>query len=58
MLRKLIVNADDFGMSERVNHAICDAIAREKITSVTILANAPFLAEALKTIRHFPQEYP
>jgi glycosyltransferase involved in cell wall biosynthesis/predicted glycoside hydrolase/deacetylase ChbG (UPF0249 family) len=52
---KVIVNADDFGISERVNDAICDAIGRGKVTSVTILANAPHLDEALNRIPHFPQ---
>jgi predicted glycoside hydrolase/deacetylase ChbG (UPF0249 family)/glycosyltransferase involved in cell wall biosynthesis len=52
---QVIINADDFGMNERVNDAICDAISQGKITSVTILANAPCLDEALKNIPHFPQ---
>lgn len=52
---QVIVNADDFGMSEGVNHAICGALSQGKITSVTILANSACLDEALKSIRHFPQ---
>ena len=52
---RVIINADDFGMNDRVNHAICDAMSHGKIASVTILANAPYLNEALKSIRHFPQ---
>jgi len=53
--RRIIINADDFGMSDRVNHAICDTMLRDKITSVTILANAPHISEALKEIPNFPE---
>jgi predicted glycoside hydrolase/deacetylase ChbG (UPF0249 family)/glycosyltransferase involved in cell wall biosynthesis len=51
--RRIIINADDFGMSEHVNHAICDAMLKRKITSVTILANAPFIEQALRQVRYF-----
>ena len=44
--RYLIVNADDFGMSESTNEAIIELFEGEKIGSAGILAPAPFAAEA------------
>jgi len=46
--RYLIVNADDFGMSESTNEAIRQLFEGEKITSTGILAPAPFAPEAAK----------
>lgn len=44
--RYLIVNADDFGMSESANGAIVELFEGEKIGSAGILAPAPFAGEA------------
>lgn len=44
--RYLIINADDFGMSESANAAIGELFEGEKITSAGILAPAPFAAQA------------
>ena len=44
--RYLIVNADDFGMSESTNGAIVELFEGEKIGSAGILAPAPFAGEA------------
>ena len=52
---KIIINADDFGMSLNVNDAILDLLAREKISSSTILANGPFVEQACAQIHRFPQ---
>ena len=44
--RYLIVNADDFGMSESTNEAIIELFEGEKIGSAGILAPAPLAGEA------------
>ena len=44
---RVIINADDFGYSKQVNEAIENAIIAEKISSTTIMANAPFFEEAV-----------
>lgn len=46
--RYLIINADDFGMSESANEAIRQLFEGEKITSAGILAPAPFAPQAAK----------
>jgi predicted glycoside hydrolase/deacetylase ChbG (UPF0249 family) len=51
---RVIVNADDLGMNREVNDAIFDLMARGRISSATVLANAPEVAEAAARIRHFP----
>lgn len=48
MKRYLIINADDFGMSESTNEAIRQLFDAEKITSAGILAPAPFASDAAK----------
>jgi predicted glycoside hydrolase/deacetylase ChbG (UPF0249 family) len=52
---KVIINADDFGMNEKVNGAIVDLLTRQKITSSTLLANAPFIQQACAESQRFPQ---
>ena len=44
--RFLIINADDFGISESSNAAIAELFDGEKITSAGILTPAPFAGEA------------
>lgn len=45
-MRRLIINADDFGLTSGVNRAIREAGSRGAITSATMMANAPAFAEA------------
>jgi len=45
-LRKIIVNADDFGMSAEVNRAIIEAFKEKAISSATLMANMPGFEEA------------
>lgn len=42
----IIVNADDLGISQEVNDATFDLIAKGRISSATIIANAPATREA------------
>ena len=44
--RRLIVNADDFGLSEGVNRGIIEAHERGIVTSASLMVRSPFAAEA------------
>lgn len=46
-LRRLVVNADDFGLSPGVNAGVVEAHRNGILTSATILANAPGFGEAV-----------
>lgn len=52
---QIIVNADDLGMSPEVNDAIFGLMARGRVTSASLLANAPATEQAIRTIPKFPQ---
>ena len=45
---RVIVNADDLGMSERVNSAIFELIEAGRVTSTTLLTNGPSADAALR----------
>ena len=47
---KIIVNADDFGISRQVNDAILDLISAGHITSTTLIANGPAIDDAIERI--------
>jgi chitin disaccharide deacetylase len=46
-VRRLIVNADDFGFTSGVNRAIIEAHNRGIVTSSTLMANGPAFSEAV-----------
>ncbi len=50
-MARVIINADDLGLSERVNNAIFGLMDRGRITSATIMANGPSLEDAAKRCR-------
>jgi hypothetical protein len=50
----VIVNADDVGMSDEVNDAVFNLIARRRIASATIMANAPATVRATRQAAVFP----
>jgi len=52
---RLIVNADDLGASPAVNAAIFGLMAAGRVTSATIMANAPAFAEAVSRAVEFPR---
>lgn len=52
---KVILHADDLGISTKVNTAIFRYMEEGKITSASILANGPAFAEAACGARNFPQ---
>jgi len=45
-VRRLIINADDFGLTSGVNRAITEASSRGVVTSATLMANARAFPEA------------
>lgn len=47
-MKKLIITADDYGMSEGVNEAIDAGIDAGLITSTNVMTNMPFYKEAVK----------
>src|SRR5580658_248478 len=51
---RIIVNADDLGISEPVNEAIFQGMQRRTITSATVLSNGPAVRAATKELRLFP----
>jgi hopanoid biosynthesis associated protein HpnK len=54
-VRRLIVNADDFGFTSGVNRAIVEAHRRGVVTSSTLMANGPAFAEAASLTRTVPR---
>jgi len=54
MPMRIIVNADDLGISEPVNEAIFRGMQRGTITSATVLANGPAVRAATQKLRLFP----
>jgi predicted glycoside hydrolase/deacetylase ChbG (UPF0249 family) len=51
---RVIINADDFGINNRVNLIIKDLLEREIITSSTIMANSPHFRQAAEIASQFP----
>jgi predicted glycoside hydrolase/deacetylase ChbG (UPF0249 family) len=51
----MIVNADDLGMSQHVNEAIFDLMAEGRVSSATLMANAPAVREAASRVSRFPR---
>ena len=54
-MRKLIINADDFGFTSGVNRGIKKAISEGIVTSVSVMPNMPLAAEIKEISRQFPQ---
>ena len=54
MIRKLIINADDFGLCRGVNRAVVEAHSTGILTSATIMANMPASDEAIVIAKKTP----
>ena len=52
---KVIVNADDLGISAQVNAEIFRLIEARRVSSATLIANAPSIEDACARIRQYPQ---
>jgi len=50
-VRKLIVNADDFGLTAGVNRAIVEAHRNGVVSSATLMANGPAFDDAVAAVR-------
>ncbi len=44
-MKKLIINADDFGITEKVNRAIFDLVDEGLLSSTTVMTNMPYYEE-------------
>ena len=53
-LRRLIINADDFGLTSGVNRAILEAHQRGMVTSATLMANSAAFDEAVRLAKSAP----
>jgi chitin disaccharide deacetylase len=53
-VRRLIINADDFGFTAGVNQGIIDAYAHGVVTSSTLMANGPAFAQAVELAKTVP----
>lgn len=54
MNKRLIINADDFGLCDGVNRAIVKAHSEGVLTSATIMANMPDAGDAVKRAKQLP----
>jgi len=54
MDRRIIINADDFGLCEGVNRAVAEAHTKGILTSATIMTNVPAATEAIEIARQLP----
>ena len=54
MERKIIINADDFGLCDSVNRAVVWAHTQGILTSATIMANMPDARQAVELARQLP----
>ena len=54
MDKRIIINADDFGLCEPVNKAVAQAHTAGVLTSATIMANMPAADEAVEIARKLP----
>lgn len=52
---KLIVNADDFGLTDGVTYGILDAMNNGIVTSTTMMVNTPGTAKAATIARENPE---
>lgn len=50
-MTKLIINADDFGLSEAVNYGIISAYKYGIVTSTTAMANMPWFEHAMELLK-------
>ncbi len=54
-MRRLIVNADDFGFTAGVNRAIVEAHTRGIVTSTTLMASGPAFDDAVRLAKEAPR---
>jgi predicted glycoside hydrolase/deacetylase ChbG (UPF0249 family) len=52
---RVIVNADDFGMSQQVNDAISALLEAGRVSSATLIMNGPAIEEAVARLKRYPR---
>jgi predicted glycoside hydrolase/deacetylase ChbG (UPF0249 family) len=55
MERRIVINADDFGLCEGVNKGIAEAHSKGVLTSATLMANMPAAKKAVDLAKHLPK---
>lgn len=53
-MKKLIINADDFGYCEAVNYGIIESYRQGVVSSTTIMANMPGFDHAVELLQQYP----
>jgi len=56
-MKRIIINADDFGLSPGTNRAIQQLLVSGAITSTTLMANGPAFEDAVETILSVGQKW-
>jgi hopanoid biosynthesis associated protein HpnK len=54
-VRRLIINADDFGLTAGVNHAIVECHRAGSVTSATLMAGSQAFAQAVELAQAYPK---
>ena len=54
MTKKVIINADDFGMSEAYNYGVIKALRDGVASSTTIMINQPAAEHAVSLLKEVP----
>jgi hopanoid biosynthesis associated protein HpnK len=54
-VRRLLINADDFGLTSGVNRAIVEAHTQGVVTSATLMANGPAFEDAVRLAQSAPR---
>ena len=54
-MKRVIFNADDFGMTEGINSGILDCHARGPVTSTSLLVRAPATGDAVDRAGDHPE---
>ncbi|KXK08473.1 MAG: hypothetical protein UZ21_OP11001000674 [Microgenomates bacterium OLB22] len=54
-MKRLIINADDFGMSKEVNDGIKRAIKAGAVNSVSVMVNMPYFEDAVRFLKLHPE---
>jgi hopanoid biosynthesis associated protein HpnK len=54
-MRRLIINADDFGLTAGINRAVAEAHRNGILTSSTLMANGPAFEQAVEIARSSPR---
>lgn len=53
MSKKIIINADDFGLTEAINYGILNAYLNHSISSISLMVNAPATSHAVDIIKRY-----